>query len=199
MTEPRGRGAERLARLLSAVFFRSVECRVRGRAVTRPVLFVANHGKCARRSAAAAGEAAARAALPREAHAVEATRSCARFLALTGAIPVFAARTAPKVRSNDATFERCRQELEQGGAIALFRRASRTTVPRSNRSRPAPRASRSTRCARSPPSRCASCRWAQLREQGRVSLARADRDRRALEPDPVRCEAPTKSARRCAR
>ena len=45
MTEPRGRGAERLVRLLSAVFFRSLEVQgAEGVPSRGPVLFVANHG-----------------------------------------------------------------------------------------------------------------------------------------------------------
>lgn len=120
MTEPHGRGAERLARLLTAVFFRSVEVQGAEQVPPRgPLLFVANHGN------ALVDPLLLLARLPRAPrflakHTLWHNPIVRPFLALTGAIPVFRRQDGAEGASNDATFERCRQELEQGGAIALF-------------------------------------------------------------------------------
>ncbi len=120
MTEPRGRAIERLARLLTAVFFRSVEVQGVERVPPRgPVLFVANHGN------ALVDPLLLLARLPRAPrflakHTLWRNPIMRPFLTLAGAIPVFRRQDGAEGARNDETFERCRVELEKGGAIAVF-------------------------------------------------------------------------------
>lgn len=120
MTQPSRGAALRLAQTLSAVFFRSVEVQGAERVPAQgPLLFVANHGN------ALVDPLLLLARLPRAPrflakHTLWRNPIVRPLLSLAGAIPVFRRQDGAEGSSNDRTFERCREELARGGAIALF-------------------------------------------------------------------------------
>lgn len=120
MSAARGQGAVRLARLLAAVFFRSVELTGGERVPLRgPLVFVANHGN------SLIDPLLLLARLPRGArflakHTLWSNLAVRPLLALADAIPVFRRQDGAEPASNDETFARCFDELAAGGAIALF-------------------------------------------------------------------------------
>src|SRR2546426_11718567 len=116
---PLDRAAHALARLLVAVFYRSAETQGLERVPARgPVLFVANHGN------ALVDPIVLVALLPRWRRFL-AKRTLWRnpavrpLLELAGAIPVYRAHDGDTAR-NQETFARCTDELDRGGAVALF-------------------------------------------------------------------------------
>lgn len=120
MTGGPGRGAERLARLLAAVFFRSVEVTGAERVPLRgPVLFVANHGN------SLVDPLLLLARLPRRVrflakHTLWHNPAVRPLVSLAGAIPVFRRQDGAESARNDETFAQCHAELAAGGAVALF-------------------------------------------------------------------------------
>ncbi|MEZ4215340.1 MAG: lysophospholipid acyltransferase family protein [Myxococcota bacterium] len=109
-----------LAHAVLRVFFRRVEV-VGGEHVPPrgPVVFVGNHGN------ALVDPFAAIAFLPRVPRFLAKSTlwrnpAVRPLLALAGSIPVYRAQDGTDTSRNEATFARCFEVLEQGGAIALF-------------------------------------------------------------------------------
>jgi 1-acyl-sn-glycerol-3-phosphate acyltransferase len=119
MKEP-GPGAVRLSRVLSAVFFRSVEVTGAEKIPrTGPLLFVANHGN------SLVDPMLLLAHLPRRArflakHTLWQNPLVRPLLELAGAIPVYRRQDGAGGGDNDATFAACFLALGDGGVIALF-------------------------------------------------------------------------------
>ena len=120
MTDGPGRGAQRLAKLCAAVFFREVEV-VGGERVPRtgPLLFVANHGN------SLVDPLLLLAHMPRRArflakHTLWHNPLIRPLVRLADAIPVFRRQDGAEGGSNDQTFAVCFEVLAAGGAVALF-------------------------------------------------------------------------------
>jgi 1-acyl-sn-glycerol-3-phosphate acyltransferase len=111
--------ARRLARLVLAVFYRSVEIEGAEHVpASGPVLFVANHGN------ALVDPIVLVALLPRlprflAKHTLWGNPAVLPLLSLVGAIPIYRAQDGATSRNRE-TFSRCFEELAAGGAVALF-------------------------------------------------------------------------------
>jgi len=114
------RAAHALARILLAVFYRSVEMQGLERVPERgPVLFVANHGN------ALVDPMVLLAVLPRlprflAKHTLWKNPAVWPLLNLAGAIPIYRAQDGGGTSRNEEVFARCFAELAAGGAVALF-------------------------------------------------------------------------------
>lgn len=119
MSDPH-HNAVRLTRVLSAVFFRSVEV-VGAEKIpaSGALLYVANHGN------SLVDPMLLLAQLPRPArflakHTLWSNPAVRPLLELAGAIPVYRRQDGAEGGDNDATFAACFAALGAGGAIALF-------------------------------------------------------------------------------
>jgi 1-acyl-sn-glycerol-3-phosphate acyltransferase len=116
----RAHNAVRLTRVLSAVFFRSVEVEGAERVpASGPLLYVANHGN------SLVDPMLLLAHLPRRAHFLAKhtlwdNPAVRPLLELAQAIPVYRRQDGAEGGDNDETFRRCYEVLAEGGVIALF-------------------------------------------------------------------------------